>query len=364
MVWDTPALLLDMDKLEYNLRDMADFCRSKGIRLRPHIKAHKSVELALLQLRYGAEGITTAKLGEAEIMAAGGIRDIFIANQLTGAAKLQRLAALAQQARVQVGLDDWGNAQELNEMAREYGIVQEVLIEIDTGLHRCGLEPGKQVFDLAAGLLQLPTLKFKGIYTHAGHAYAASSPQEVQDIGTHEGQVMAELGTNLRREGIPVEVISVGSTPTAKFTGLVPGVTELRPGNYVFNDAIQVTLGTTTADNCALRVMATVISRPAPDRAVIDAGSKTLNLDKGAHGNSLVSGFGIVVGRPSISIARLSEEHGILALDPGADLRVGDVLEIIPNHACTVVNLFNTILTTRDGRSETELTVSARGQVK
>ncbi len=362
LLFDTPVAVVDLDKLEKNIEQMAALCRARGIALRPHIKSHKIPEIALAQLKAGAIGITAAKLGEAEEMARAGVKDIFIANQITGPAKLKRLAALAAGIKLSVGVDSWRNARELDQIARETGLVLDVLVEIDTGLHRCGLEPGPQVIELAKKLRERPSLHLKGIFTHAGHAYGARGPAQVEEIGRDEGQVMAQLARQLKAAGTPVEVVSVGSTPTARHAAQVPGVTELRPGNYVFYDAIQLALGVAAVGNCALTVRATVISRPAPDRAVIDAGSKALNLDKGAHGASLVRGFGIVLGRPGLTIERLSEEHGILALDPAEILDVGDVVEIIPNHACTVINLFDTVLGTRKGKAAEVLRVAARGK--
>ncbi len=362
LLYDTPVAVVDLDKLENNIEQMAAMCRDRGIALRPHIKSHKMPEIALAQLKAGAIGITAAKLGEAEEMAIAGIKDIFIANQITGPAKLKRFAALASGSKLSVGVDSWTNALELDQLARETGLVLDVLLEIDTGLHRCGLEPGPQAIRLAQKLRECNNLYLKGIFTHAGHAYAAADAAQVAAIGRQEGEAMVQLARELARAGTPVEVVSVGSTPTARHAVQVPGVTELRPGNYVFYDAIQLALGVTSLDNCALTVRATVISRPAPDRAVIDAGSKALNLDKGAHGASLVRGFGLVRDRPGITVDRLSEEHGILALHPEETLGVGDVIEIIPNHACTVVNLFDTVLGTRQGKVTEVLRVAARGR--
>ncbi|MBD3403465.1 hypothetical protein GF420_11255, partial [candidate division GN15 bacterium] len=214
------------------------------------------------------------------------------------------------------------------------------------------------VLTLAQTIRDLPSVQFRGLMTHAGHAYGASSDHELAGIGRAEGEQLLTLAEHLCEQGVSVATISVGSTPTARHVVAVTGITELRVGNYIFNDMMQVALGSAEIDQCALTVLATVISMPTNDRAVIDAGSKALGLDRGAHGKENIRGFGTVVGRDMV-ISRLSEEHGVIEL-PGHGLALGERVRIIPNHACPVVNLYDRAYLV-DGEAVVEsLPISAR----
>jgi D-serine deaminase-like pyridoxal phosphate-dependent protein len=358
---DTPALLVDLDRLERNVSRMAAFAREHGVDLRPHAKSHKSAAIARRQADAGAVGLTVAKLDEAEAFLDAGFTDLFIANEVVGPRKWERLARLAQRGTVAVGIDDASVAAGIASAARATGATVDLLIEIDSGLHRAGLLPGEPALHLAEAIARLDGVQLRGVFTHAGHAYAARSLDEVRRIGELEGASVVETAEVLRRHGIACPVVSVGSTPTARISGAVPGVTEMRPGNYVFYDRMQVGLGSTPASNCALTVLATVTSRPATDRVIIDAGSKTFALDRGAHGIESVQGFGEDVMH-GLVIDHLSEEHGIIVRTDGqSDPSVGERLRLLPNHACTTANLAACLLGVRDGRVEELLPVIARG---
>ena len=360
----TPYLSLNLDVLEKNIQNMARKAKEKGVKLRPHIKAHKMPQIALLQMEAGAVGVTVATLGEAEVMIAAGIEDIFVACQIVGKEKILRLLDLAEKARISVAVDSRKNAAELNEWAGTRKVKVPVMIEIDTGLNRCGLLPGSQVIEFVKELRQFPHLKVVGLFTHAGQAYG-SSPERIPEIGLEEGRQMVEIASSLKDIGMEGLEISVGSTPTALFNLQVPGITEIRPGNYVFYDAIQVGLKVAGMEQCALQVVSTVISKPAHDRLVIDAGSKTFALDKGAHGLSVVQGFGIIRGYPHLLLERLSEEHGIIKVQGEGPLpELGDELCIIPNHACTAVNLANEVVVMKNGFVYDKWPVAARGLVQ
>lgn len=361
---ETPALLVREVLLIRNIQDMATFSEQVGIDLRPHIKAHKLPQIAKGQISLGAKGITVAKLSEAEVMMKGGIQDILIANQLIGKDKMKRLMKLMEKAKVTVIVDSVVGAKELNDACEEASKEIQVLIEVNTGLNRCGVLPGQETLILAQDIIKLPHLNFLGIMTHAGHVYGASDRNEVMEIGKAEGEMMVKTAELLRANGIPVEVVSVGSTPTAKMAGMIKGVTEIRPGNYVFHDMIQIGLGVAIKEDCSLSVLSTVISRPTPERIVIDAGSKTLALDQGAHGKSSVCGFGTVKGYDDVIIERLSEEHGILKVKPDCPLQIGDKIEIIPNHACTVVNLFNEMHLIRNEELADTWEIKGRGMIQ
>lgn len=340
---DTPAAVIDLEKLNRNIEEMAAFARKVGVALRPHTKTHKMIPVAKRQLAAGASGLTVAKLSEAEVMVETGCTDILVANQVVTPAKVRRLLDLNQRATVMCAVDNIENAQYLSDSAVSAGTRLRVLIEVDTGLHRCGVAPGSPALHLARRIAEMPGLELCGLMTHAGHAYGAGSAEEIARIGHYEAQALVDTAAMLKQEGLPCPVVSVGSTPTVRHAAQVPGVTEIRPGNYVFYDAVQVALGSATEEQCALTVLATVISRPSPDRAVIDAGSKALSLDRGAHGRTTARGFGLVRGHPEYLVERLSEEHGVLTIPEDSGLRIGEKLEIIPNHACAVVNLFDSV---------------------
>jgi D-serine deaminase-like pyridoxal phosphate-dependent protein len=359
---DTPALLIDLDIVERNLEWMQQKANSYRVALRPHIKTHKIPELAHLQMRLGARGITAAKVSEAEVMAAAGIKNIFIANQIVTKEKLDRLAALSKEVTISIGLDSVVAARKLSDVFAASGLTIEYLIEINSGLNRCGVLPGKEAVELFQALDNLPSLRFKGIFTHAGQVYGADSLSQVKEVSRFESTIMAETAQAFAEVGTSPDIVSVGSTPTMKVWQGHEDVTEIRPGNYIFHDAIQVSLGAATLEECALSIVTTVISRPEKERAVLDGGSKTFGLDRGAHGKEMTSGFGLVVGKKA-TLERLSEEHGIMTLDPTVELDIGDKVRIIPNHACAVMNLFDRAYGLRDGKIVEEFKIAARGKV-
>lgn len=362
---DTPALLVNLVKLEQNIQRMAEFAKIQGIKLRPHIKSHKIPEIAVKQLKAGAVGITVAKIGEAEVMAAHGIKDIFIANEIIGEEKIARLEKLLSSIKLKVAVDSVTGAELLNDAGKKSHSQIGVLIEINSGLNRAGVLPGQEVLRLAREIIRFPYLQLDGIMTHAGHVYGADSAR-VPEIGWDEGNVMIRTAKLMRDNGIDVKEVSVGSTPTVFYSGKVKGVTEIRPGNYVFYDAIQVGLGVADVEDCSLTVLATVISKPSATRVVTDAGSKTLALDQGAHGNAVVKGFGIIKGQPNLCITRLSEEHGIIegSIDDLKNVKIGDKLEIVPNHACPVLNLADTVYCVENGLVIGNWQVAARGKTR
>ncbi len=358
---DTPALVVDFDKLERNIVRMQQVADDAHVKLRPHTKTHKTPAIAIKQLRAGARGITVAKVGEAEVMERANVIDILIAFPLQGAGKLQRLLDLNERANLRVSLDSYKVAQDIGEAAIARRQRVKVLVEVDPGFHRVGVLPGEPVCELVREIHRLPGIDFVGLFTHAGHAYGAHNLDEVAAIAKAEGRCVVESAELVRREGIPVLEVSVGSTPTAPFVAHVPGVTEIRPGNYVFYDASQIALGSCTEQDCALSVIATVVAKH-PDRLVIDAGTKALTSDKlAAH---LLQGHGIIKGyEQSLRIERLSEEHGTVKILDGAALpAIGDKVEIIPNHACTTVNLYDRFYAARGGQVTEEYTIQARGR--
>jgi D-serine deaminase-like pyridoxal phosphate-dependent protein len=358
----TPYLLIDGAKMESNILQMADVARSNGVDLRPHVKTHKIPGIAREQLEAGAAGITVAKLSEAEVMADGGIEDIFIAYPLVTEAKIRQALRLGERVRLVVGVDSIEGARRLSAVAE--GHTLEVRLEVDTGLRRTGV-PLDEAVGLAGEIEAMNNLDLTGIYTYRGAVLGGSKTLELEKAGLEEGQLMVYLADRMRERGMRVDDVSVGSTPTAEHVAKVEGVTEIRPGTYVFYDRMQARLGACSLDECAAVVVCTVVSRPTRDLAVIDGGSKTFATDVGPGAEPLnLEGYGHVIGYPGAVLERLTEEHGMLSVDEDCDLAVGDTLQIIPNHICSTVNLHDEVyLVGEDGVVE-ETRVAARGKVR
>ena len=358
----TPYLLIDGPQLERNILRMANVARENGVALRPHVKTHKIPRIAREQLEAGAAGITVAKLSEAEVMVDGGIEDIFIAYPLVTEAKIRQAVWLGERVRLIVGVDSLEGARRLSEAAE--GPNLEVRLEVDTGLRRTGI-PRDEAVGLAGEIKSMGNLDLTGIYTYRGAVLGGSKTLELEKAGLEEGRVMVSLAEQMRERGIRIEDVSVGSTPTAEYVAKVEGVTEIRPGTYVFYDRMQARLGACSLDDCAAVVVCTVVSRPTRDLAIIDGGSKTFATDVAPGAEPLnLEGYGHIVGYPDAVLERLTEEHGMLSLDEDCDLEVGDTLQIIPNHICSTVNLHDQVyLVGEDGAVE-ETRVAARGKVR
>ncbi len=355
----TPAVLVDLDVLERNIARMAARARGAGIWLRPHAKTHKCPAIGLLQRAAGAWGLSVAKVGEAEVFADAGFDDLFVAYPVVGQDKGRRLLALADRARLAVGVDSVEGARTLAVPFHAARRTLDVLLKVDVGYGRVGVLP-EQAVELARQIVDRPGVRLRGVFTHAGHGYLAETKAAVDEIAKQEGERLAATAAGLRAAGLPVEEVSVGSTPTAALAMRVPGVTECRPGNYVFHDASQVALGTCGIEDCALTVVATVVSVPAPERAVVDAGSKTLSSDPL---RPRPGGYGQLLGRAS-RLEKLSEEHGVVAVGRGESFRVGERVRILPNHACVVANLHDRLVGVSGDRVEAVLPVAARGRVR
>src|SRR5215203_5197700 len=340
--------------MDRNIMKMADIAWNNGVALRPHVKTHKIPGIAREQVEAGAAGITVAKVSESEVVADGGMEDIFIAYPLVTEAKIRRAVRLDERvARLVVGVDSLEGAR-----------ILEVRLEVDTGLRRTGV-----LYDEAVGLAgeieAMDNLDLTGIYTYRGAVLGGSKTLELEKAGLEEGQLMVSLAGQMRELGIGVDEVSVGSTPTAEYVAQVDGVTEIRPGTYVFYDRMQARLGACSLDECAAVVVCTVVSRPAPDLAIIDGGSKTFATDVGPGAEPLnLEGYGHIVGYPGAVLERLTEEHGMLSVDEDCDLEVGDTLQIIPNHICSTVNLHDQVYLVGENGAVEETRVAARGKVR
>lgn len=356
---DTPALIIDWDIMQRNITAMQKVADDAGIKLRPHTKTHKTPLISHLQTRAGAKGITVAKLGEAEVMNAGGIDDLLIAFPLQGASKLERLLYLAERANVRVSLDSRKVAQDISDAAQRRGMRIRVYVEVDIGLGRVGTPHHEGARDFVREIVELPGIEFLGIMTHAGHTYKAKSLEEIQQLGKEEGEWMVETADLIRADGIEVREVSVGSTPTARFSSHIRGVTEMRPGTYVFYDTTQVLKFACTWDDCAQTILATVVVNH-PDRLIFDCGSKTLSSDGAPNGL-----YGTIKGFPHLEIWRLNEEHATVRIaDDGPLPNIGDKVEIIPNHACAVMNLHDSFVAVSNDEVIGEFEIQARGKIR
>jgi D-serine deaminase-like pyridoxal phosphate-dependent protein len=357
----TPAVLIDLGILEANIARQAVRAREASVALRPHAKTHKSPQIARMQIAAGARGISLAKTSEAEVFAGEGFDDIFLAYPIVGHGKPERLLALSEKIRLAVGVDSVEGAVALSQVFAAARRRLDIRLKIDCGYHRVGVQP-EAALEVARRVASLPGVSLTGVFTHAGQVYVADTPGQIAEASQDEGETVVHVAEELARAGLPVEHISVGSTPSARLAMKVPGVTECRPGNYVFHDGSQVALGTCEASDCAMTVLATVVSVPANDRAVLDAGSKTLSTDPLRPRGE---GHGLVLGTDS-RIAKLSEEHGVVHIGEAdrGHFTVGQRVRILPNHACVISNLHDRLHGVRAGRVETEFAVAARGRVE
>lgn len=366
----TPRVLVDAARLQANLDRMQAAASHRGLRLRPHAKTHKSPILARWQLERGAVGICCAKVGEAEVFAASGVEDIRLAYPVSPS-NAARLVALMDRARVSLIVDHPRVAEGWSEAMSRAGRTLGVLVKVDVGFHRCGIEPDPaSALPFLRRIAALPGLRLQGLLSHAGHAYDARSDGALRAIAEEEASLLGRLADAARRDGIPLDEISVGATPTARFSVGQRGVTELRPGNYVFFDRSQIGLGAAQLEDCALTVLATVVSKPARDRLILDCGSKTLTNDR-ARGFDPPPGYGLVFADPEASrpdetllIERLSEEHAVVRVLHGdTRLEPGDLVRVVPNHACVVVNLVDELCLVDGLQVIDRLPVAARGKI-
>jgi D-serine deaminase-like pyridoxal phosphate-dependent protein len=346
----TPAVVVDLDRVEKNIARVQALCDKAGVANRPHIKTHKSPVLARMQIKAGAKGVTAQKLGEAEVMAAAGVDDILVSYNLIGAARSGRLAALVRQgARVTVCADNPVTIGAYAEAAHAAGRDIEVAIECDTGRKRAGVETAAEAVALAGLVRDTPGLSFRGFLFYP----TEQSWPETQKF--HDAAV-----AGVRDLGLEAKLVSTGGTPNLVNVGRLAGATEHRAGTYVFNDRMMVACGAAEPDDCALSVYTTVVSRAAPERGILDAGSKTLTADPGGG----LDGFGHILEYPQARIHAFAEEHGFLDLAKSNERpEVGTVVRVVPNHVCVVVNMVDRLIAVRGDQIVDVLDVAARGRL-
>jgi D-serine deaminase-like pyridoxal phosphate-dependent protein len=353
----TPAALVDLDRMDANLARMADYTRRHDLRLRPHTKTHKSAPLARRQLELGAAGLTTATLLEAETMMAAS-PDLLLAHPPVGDAKLRRLVQIARHVRTTVALDSEAALAALAHAADRGRVEIGVLVELDLGMHRVGVAAPAETVALARAVGDAACLEFRGVLFYPGHIR-----EDVAEQGASLRAVSDALAAHLdalKAAGLEAGVVSGGSTPTAFASHEIAGLTEIRPGTYIFNDRTTSEIGACAWEDCAYSVLATVVSTAVAGQAVVDAGSKALSREELRAPEAC--GFGALLDRPDVVVSGLSEEHGILDLR-ATDWRphVGERVRIVPNHVCVSVNLQNRIWGIRGERIEESWLVEARG---
>lgn len=349
----TPVALVDLDILERNIATMAAFFAGRPAHLRPHAKTHRAPAIARMQIDAGAHGITVPKTSVGEVMADGGVDDIFVANQVVAPGTIRRLAELGRRAKVTVLADQLRNARDLSDAATAAGTSFDVLVEIDGGMGRCGTQPGQPTLDLVREITRLPGLRFGGVHVYEGHVVQNADRADRVEKTEHMLGLAMDTVDLIRREGYDVETVTCGGTGTYDISGVYPGVTEHQSGSYVYMDPGYA--GKVPAFGLAFSILATVVSRPMPDKAIIDAGTQVFSPDKAMPE---------VKDIPNLDVRSLSEEHGkILTSDGSAtDLEVGQKIEVYPSHCCTAANLHDSVYGVRNGTVETVWAVSGRGK--
>ena len=355
----TPALVVDVDKVQHNILRWQQHCNQYGVALRPHIKTHKTLEIARMQRAAGAQGITAAKLSEAQVFSDAGFTDIFVAYPIIGADKAAHAATLARSSKLIVGVDSLIGIAQLQAAAQHADVCIHIRVEYDTGLHRCGVD-ASQVYPLCNAVLQSSHLQLDGIFTYRGAWFAGANGRPAHELGIEEATMMVDMAQSLRDRGVTITSVSVGSTPTGMACATVPGITEIRPGTYVFGDDMQRLNGACTDAEVALTIVCTVISRPDATTATIDAGSKTFAGDINYEKMGL-SGFASGVDLP-VSLVRMSEEHGVLQIPASLDLPIGSRIALRPIHVCTTVNLSDLLYFSSASDGIVPVAVAARGK--
>lgn len=354
---ETPVPIVDLDRLAHNLDRMAAYATLHGLRLRPHVKTHKSPRIAAEQLRMGAVGLTCATLREAEVMSEV-CNDIFVAYPPVGAARLERLARLPSDVRLTVAADDIQSLDALSVAGLLGQRTIDVMVEADLGMQRVGVNSPAKAVAMARHLERSTSLRFAGLQFYPGHI--RSHVQEQDAALVQLGRDIAWYVEALTEAGLPPQIVSGGSTPAAWRMHEVPLVNEVRPGTYVYNDRTTAQIGACDWEDCALTVLATVVSVSVKGQAVIDAGTKALGREPlRAEGD----GYGALLDRPDVVVSRLSEEHGILDLSHTSwRPRLGDQVRVVPNHVCITVHLFDEVFGVRGDAVETRWPVEARGR--
>ena len=359
---DTPAILIDYDIMMENIRAMQSKANQYHVNLRPHIKTHRMPELAKLQMKEGAYGITVAKVGEAEVMAQNGLNNIFIANEIVGISKLERIRELNRTINIRIGVDNEYQVDQLEEVFKAEKKSIEVLIEFEVGENRSGVITDDQLINLAAYIKNKKKVILKGVFSHEGHSYKAKNIEECIRVSHESQERTLRAGNIVRGLGIDIDTISIGATPSLMHTGIIKGITEIRPGTYIFMDVGQGS-GINDFSKCAATVLATVISKPTEERVVLDAGAKALTSQNRSEGICSTNGYGLVKESNNIRLSGVFDEHGLINDKQFRKyIEIGDKVEIIPNHICPTCNLYEKAYLVSKGEVLKEIPILCRGK--
>jgi D-serine deaminase-like pyridoxal phosphate-dependent protein len=355
---DTPALLIELEAFEKNLKHMAEVIRGTGVRLRPHAKTHKCPIIALRQMAYGAVGVCCQKVGEAEAMVYGGVSDVFVSNEVAGRSKVERLVALTKQAQVAVCCDDPSHVADYSEVAQKYGVELDVFVELNVGGNRCGLAPGEPILELVQQVLEAPSLRFAGLQAYHGAAQHLRAVNERREAIESAVRRVLHARALLEQYHISCETITGAGTGTYLLEATSGVYNEVQCGSYIFMDAdyarnLDENGQPVSEFEQSLFIYTTVMSRPTREQAVVDAGLKAHSVD---------SGMPLVYGMEDVKYVRASDEHGKLILnDPGRDLRIGDKVKLVPGHCDPSVNLYDWYVCVRNNSVEAVWPITARG---
>lgn len=361
---DTPALLIDYKVMLDNIRLMQEKANRYAVGLRPHTKTHKMPEIARMQMKSGAVGITVAKVGEAEVMADNGLDDIFIANEIVGLGKLERIRAISRKAKVRLGIDNHHQVDELEVVFADEPNPIEVLIEVEVGEVRSGIVTEKQLVELVNHVKNKKNVLIKGVFSHEGHTYKAKDIENCIALSLEAQRRTLHMADIVRKSGARVDIVSIGSTPSMLQAEIIRGITEIRPGTYVFMDVGQGS-GLGYFDKCAATVLASVISKPTNERIVIDAGAKALTSQNRNAGICATYGFGLVKNSDNVRLEGMFDEHGIINNEKISNqLRIGHKIEIIPNHICPCCNLYDKAYLVCDNKIMREVNILGRGKLQ
>lgn len=356
----TPAILLNLDALENNIKVYQDACTNNGKEMWPMIKTHKSTKIVEMQMEAGSEGVLCGTLDEAEACANANIKKVMYAYPVASKESIERIIELTKKCDFIIRLDNIDGAKMISDAAVKAGVQISYTIIIDSGLHRFGVAPEKAV-SFANTIKNFEGIKLRGISTHPGHVYSSQCKNDIQKYIESEANTIKIAVESLQASGYELELVTTGSTPTFFAATKNKYINIVHPGNYVFLDAIQMSLEVAKEKDCALTILATIISHPNDELFICDAGAKCLGLDQGAHGNSSIIGFGKVKNYPEILVSALSEEVGKLHVNGPTKLKVGDKIEIIPNHSCSSANLTSYYVCTKNDKVVDLIKVDIRG---
>ncbi|MCC6363371.1 MAG: alanine racemase [Bryobacterales bacterium] len=359
---ETPAILIDLDIMDRNLKRVADYARANDLIVKPHTKTHKIPALARRQMELGAAGVTVAKVGEAEVMLEANPPELYVAYPVIGRSKIERLIAVARKTRVTVGLDSLFAARQLSDAARAAQVSLRILAEVDAGMGRVGVSPGEELISLGRQISNLPWLELQGITFYPGHIQTTGDEAfttQLKELAT----LVQTITTDWKRAGLPLHIVSGGSTPTLFQSHQIRGMTEIRPGTYIFNDRNTWAIGACSYEDCAASILTTVVSTARPNQIIVDGGTKTFSSDRQAASSEV--SFGYIIEAPEAVLSKMNEEHGYIDLrGRETALSVGDRIRIIPNHICAAMNLHEQVYGIRGSEVVETWRVAGRGKLQ